>query len=166
MKKVWVLKEKGFTIVELLIVIVVIAILAAITIVGYNGIQKRAYWSQIYSEVHALSIYFDSYQIDNGAYPTDKTALHEIFTKANVTVGPGWTYGYCATDAKYYLFPANSKAGVYGAVATNDGISHRKVYQQGVGWFEADYPDGPELVATRVCTALIPGEHFESWADQ
>lgn len=35
-------KQKGFTIVELLIVIVVIGILAAITIVAYNGIQDRA----------------------------------------------------------------------------------------------------------------------------
>ncbi|MDN5275377.1 MAG: Fimbrial protein [Candidatus Saccharibacteria bacterium] len=34
--------SKGFTIVELLIVIVVIGILAAITIVAYNGIQNRA----------------------------------------------------------------------------------------------------------------------------
>lgn len=32
----------GFTIVELLIVIVVIAILAAITVVAYNGVQQRA----------------------------------------------------------------------------------------------------------------------------
>lgn len=36
------IRGKGFTIVELLIVIVVIAILAAITIVAYNGIQARA----------------------------------------------------------------------------------------------------------------------------
>lgn len=35
-------KQRGFTIVELLIVIVVIAILAAITIVAYNGVQARA----------------------------------------------------------------------------------------------------------------------------
>ena len=35
-------KTRGFTIVELLIVIVVIAILAAITVVAYNGIQQRA----------------------------------------------------------------------------------------------------------------------------
>ena len=34
--------NRGFTIVELLIVIVVIAILAAITIVAYNGIQNQA----------------------------------------------------------------------------------------------------------------------------
>jgi prepilin-type N-terminal cleavage/methylation domain-containing protein len=34
--------ERGFTIVELLIVVVVIAILAAITIVSYNGITNRA----------------------------------------------------------------------------------------------------------------------------
>lgn len=42
----WALKHKnqqtGFTIVELLIVIVIIAILAAVTIVGYNGITNRA----------------------------------------------------------------------------------------------------------------------------
>ena len=36
------IRRKGFTIVELLIVIVVIAILAAISVVAYNGIQERA----------------------------------------------------------------------------------------------------------------------------
>ena len=35
----WQRNSKGFTIVELLIVIVVIAILAALTIVAFNGIQ-------------------------------------------------------------------------------------------------------------------------------
>jgi len=34
--------QAGFTIVELLIVVIVIAILAAITIVAYNGIRDRA----------------------------------------------------------------------------------------------------------------------------
>lgn len=38
----WAKKQTGFTIVELLIVVVVIAILAAITIVAYNGISQRA----------------------------------------------------------------------------------------------------------------------------
>ena len=38
----WARKSPGFTVVELLIVIIVIAILAAITVVAYNGIQTRA----------------------------------------------------------------------------------------------------------------------------
>lgn len=44
-------KQAGFTIVELLIVIVVIAILAAITIVAYNGIQNRAKASAVASDL-------------------------------------------------------------------------------------------------------------------
>jgi len=47
-------KNTGFTIVELLIVIVVIAILAAITIVSYNGIQARAKTSQANTELRQL----------------------------------------------------------------------------------------------------------------
>jgi prepilin-type N-terminal cleavage/methylation domain-containing protein len=43
--------KQGFTIVELLIVVVVIAILAAITIVAYNGIQNRARDAVVKSEV-------------------------------------------------------------------------------------------------------------------
>ena len=47
-------KQKGFTIVELLIVIVVIGILAAITIVAYNGVQARARQAKINSDLSML----------------------------------------------------------------------------------------------------------------
>ena len=47
-------KQSGFTIVELLIVIVVIAILAAITIVAYNGIQNRSKASASVSAANTL----------------------------------------------------------------------------------------------------------------
>ncbi len=54
MKKTWAQKQKGFTIVELLIVIVVIGILAAITIVAYNGVQTRANQSKIDTDMRNL----------------------------------------------------------------------------------------------------------------
>ena len=44
-------KQYGFTIVELLIVIVVIAILAAITIVAFTNLQRRAVNSAVTSDL-------------------------------------------------------------------------------------------------------------------
>jgi prepilin-type N-terminal cleavage/methylation domain-containing protein len=60
------LKQSGFTLVELLIVIVVIAILAAITVVAYNGVQQRARDSRRKSDVGAIAKALILYQVDNG----------------------------------------------------------------------------------------------------
>ena len=62
-------KERGFTIVELLIVIVVIAILAAIVIVAYTGIQDRARYTQKRSDIETLQKLVESYAAQNGQYP-------------------------------------------------------------------------------------------------
>ena len=51
MEKRWATYSKGFTIVELLIVIVIIGILAAITIVAYTGIQNRAKQAKMNSDI-------------------------------------------------------------------------------------------------------------------
>ena len=57
--------SRGFTIVELLIVIVVIAILAAISIVAYNGIQERARKSKVSSDLATISKAIQSARINN-----------------------------------------------------------------------------------------------------
>lgn len=60
----------GFTIVELLIVIVVIAILAAISVVAYRGLQDRARASEVSSALTQSKKKLELYKVDNGSYPT------------------------------------------------------------------------------------------------
>lgn len=62
-------RTNGFTIVELLIVIVVIAVLAAISIVAYNGISQRARDSERQSEIKIIEKALGLYFIDNNGYP-------------------------------------------------------------------------------------------------
>lgn len=66
-------RHEGFTIVELLIVIVVIAILAAITIVSYNGIRDRSKASQITSGIKQVEKAFKLWTSETGitTYPAD-----------------------------------------------------------------------------------------------
>ena len=61
--------KRGFTIVELLIVIVVIAVLAAISIVAYNGIQSRAQLSSAQSTTSTVAKKVELFKVDNGVYP-------------------------------------------------------------------------------------------------
>lgn len=66
----------GFTIVELLIVIVVIAILAAISVVAYTGIQNRARDSQRMTGMKSIERALELYRVDNGSYPTCSNSVY------------------------------------------------------------------------------------------
>ena len=59
-------KQTGFTIVELLIVIVVIAILATVTVVAFNGTQQRARLSKIDSDMRSLNQAITMARINQG----------------------------------------------------------------------------------------------------
>jgi prepilin-type N-terminal cleavage/methylation domain-containing protein len=71
-------KHNGFTIVELLIVIVVIGILAAITIVSYNGVQTRAANARTSSDMRSFEVAVKAMRELTG-----KT-LYELYTAASV----------------------------------------------------------------------------------
>lgn len=64
------MKQRGFTIVELLIVIVVIAILAAISIVTYRGIQNRANVSAVQQDLVTFKKQAMEFAVHEGRYPT------------------------------------------------------------------------------------------------
>lgn len=94
----WAKNQSGFTIVELLIVIVVIAILAAITIVGYTGIQNRA------KESSAKSTLSSAYK-KIAVYSTGSADVLPASLDAAGVQGTGITYEYVQAS-KYYCVAA------------------------------------------------------------
>src|SRR3989344_3077304 len=69
-------RQQGFTIVELLIVIVVIGILAALVITTFTGIQQKARNTERTTDIKAIHGQVEAYYAQNGSYP----ALAELNT--------------------------------------------------------------------------------------
>ncbi len=107
--------QKGFTIVELLIVIVIIGILAALVLNTFADSQKRARDTQRTTDVSALSTQLEVYYNDKGAYPQ----FSQIDTIGEAkTAFPGLDEG--AVDA-----PSNSAAfDIIGTALGGTDISH------------------------------------------
>jgi len=104
-------KQDAFTIVELLIVIVVIAVLAAISVVAYNGIQQRARNSQTASVVQAYKKALTAYAIEHQLYPTSSSAcLGDDYQDTGV---------YTVANARN-CFRSNSTAGVVNTSFNNE----------------------------------------------
>ena len=76
-------QTKGFTIVELLIVIVVIGILAGLVITTYNGIQQKARNTERQTDLKAVQGQLEAYTAQNGRYPS--TADLGSTSASNVT---------------------------------------------------------------------------------
>lgn len=113
--------SKGFTIVELLIVIVVIAILAAISIVAFSGIQNRAKTSsgqQLANQVEKKAVAYNaiksSYPANYAAFAEEQDSALEGISTSNLVVGeiPG-SIDAAAADGGKNVF--------YNPCANNEG---------------------------------------------
>ena len=93
-------RQKGFTIVELLIVIIVIAILAAVTIIAFNGVQSRAAQAAAQSSVTNAIRKVELFNVDNGIYPTSITGCPAPgATELCLSPGSGATFLYHTSAA-------------------------------------------------------------------
>jgi prepilin-type N-terminal cleavage/methylation domain-containing protein len=139
--------QKGFTIVELLIVVVVIAILAAITIVAYNGVNRRAQASALQSDLASAIRKVETVKTASGTdtYPSDSTGLG---LPANVTYYMvGTTNSYCVESTN------NGINGlVYSATNTNTTPNPVPCSQAGlIGWWKLNGngdDSGPDALAS------------------
>lgn len=107
-------QNSAFTIVELLIVIVVIAILASISIVAYNGIQQRARTTALQSDARMVRTQLELIKIDTGSYPATLSA-------SSVSLSAGNTFQYRTTGQDYCVQIENPQSGAYFTSST--GVS-------------------------------------------
>ncbi|MFZ1301035.1 MAG: LamG domain-containing protein [Candidatus Microsaccharimonas sp.] len=111
-------RDSGFTIVELLIVVVVIAILAAITIVSYNGISNRAQSASLQSGLATMKKKIENQKTLTGStqYPGDLTFMDVPtsplyqYSADNKTI----PYGFCLqakqNNVTYFITESTSPA--------------------------------------------------------
>lgn len=124
----------GFTIVELLIVIVVIGILAAIAIVSYNGVQQRAHIARFQSLISAWDKVIVTYR-ELGPVASFNTCLGSV---EDFPAGGGFQAGNCGSanvvpaEVERLLSTSNAKMppGI-GRWPTNDQLHSRGVYVWG-----------------------------------
>ncbi|MNH50565.1 Type II secretion system protein G precursor [compost metagenome] len=127
-------KRSGFTIVELLIVIVVIGILAAITIVAYNGIQERAESTKTISQASAFVKGLKTYEADLG-----RPTVSSCIAPASTITG-----GVCASSDAWnsntpYDTAFNQALATYSGVATPQLSRYGGSTPTGQMWFHANY---------------------------
>lgn len=92
--------SQGFTIVELLIVVVVIAILAAITIIGYNGISTQAKESALKSDLKQGATQLGIAKVQTGSYPSNTSGLKKSDTTSFQYSAATDTFCLTATSAQ------------------------------------------------------------------
>ncbi len=114
----------AFTIVELLIVVIVIAILATISIVAYNGIRQRATDSAIASKESTAKKKLETYKVENDSYPEDQATFDSLTGQK-----PGdkfyTTYSSSSPHGPYTLFTTGDSSGG----GNNDAIANGSFMQ-------------------------------------
>jgi len=139
--------QTGFTIVELLIVVVVIAILASITIISYNGIINRAHQSKLISDVASAGMLMSVDQSSSGIYPATRTAVNN---------GKGINDD---TDVKYNFYSAPTTFCITG-VSSHAGVKNYYVSDKNLSPLEGSCPQ--DLGAN---VATFAGSGVANWAD-
>lgn len=115
-------KISAFTIVELLIVIVIIGILAAITIVSYRGITQRSVEASLQADLSNASKKLKIFQVDNNAFPaTIRCDVPDSNTNLCLKSNSGNTfdYTYDNTSPQSFNLKASNSAGTITYRITN-----------------------------------------------
>lgn len=102
-------RKEGFTVVELLIVIVVIAILTTLAIVGFNTLQGRAHDTSVQNDLGEIVKRIQMYHAINGVYPAGNAQLATAGIKVNKnSFGSPYNNGSGTFNVLYCRMPATA----------------------------------------------------------
>ena len=81
--------NRGFTLIEILLVLLIISILAALTVPNFVGQGEKAKRSAAKAEIEAnLGTALDLYELDNGKYPTTDQGLQALISQPTAAPAP------------------------------------------------------------------------------
>ena len=88
-------KNRGFTLIELMVVILILAILAALIVPKLIGHSDQAKVAKAAADVKTISDSLERFRIDTGRYPTDSEGLQPLIQAPSDV--SGWNGPYIAT---------------------------------------------------------------------
>jgi prepilin-type N-terminal cleavage/methylation domain-containing protein len=112
--------QLGFTIVELLVVIVVIGVLAAVTFVTFSGVSRKAVAASLQSDLANAAKQLKLFNVENGYFPatisTDCSTQPDTATNKCLKISPGnsyTTYPYSRPTLQSFILTATNGSLVY-----------------------------------------------------
>ncbi|MBR3631715.1 MAG: prepilin-type N-terminal cleavage/methylation domain-containing protein [Elusimicrobiaceae bacterium] len=145
--------KRGFTLVELLVVVLIIGILSAIAIPMYQGAVDKSHWSTMLPGAKAIKDAEEAIKMSNGLYTANMENL-------DVRMPDG--------DVQYTIETINDDGSVNVVRATNSKLPNVRLSSyldenvNFAGQLHCEANDGPEGRGTRLCEKLLGGQYVMS----